>query len=145
MLESLLKGPYFLLNISYSRQCWRPSRLKTRLKYANPGNGFLKKLEVVFLHFRLWVADLPGFDVKFVSSMSKSPRGQVLSWFHFLGPWAGLTPKRGKTSRGRTFTAFDSFCRLDWRVGENQQTKRKINKWIYIYIYTHINNDNKKG
>ena len=41
---------------------------------------FKKKiLEVVFLHFRLWVADLPGFDVKFVSSMSKSPRGQVLS------------------------------------------------------------------
>ena len=46
---------------------------------CNPVNGFKKKMEVVFLHFRLWVADLPGFDVKFVSSMSKSPRGQVLS------------------------------------------------------------------
>ena len=56
---------------------------------------------MVFLHFRLWVADLPGFDVKFVSSMSKSPRGQVLSWFHCIGDvfirrssWTRRRPRR---------------------------------------------------
>ena len=34
----------------------------------------LNKLEVVFLHFEVWVADWKVFDVKFESSVSKSPR-----------------------------------------------------------------------
>ena len=36
-------------------------------------------LDVVFLHFRLWVADLPAFDVRFESGMSKSGMGLILS------------------------------------------------------------------
>ena len=42
-------------------------------------------LEVVFLHFEVWVADLQVFDVRFGFSMSKSPRGQVLSRFRWIG------------------------------------------------------------
>ena len=45
----------------------------------------LNKLEVVFLHFEVWVADWKVFDVKFESSMSTSPRGQVLSRFGWIG------------------------------------------------------------
>ena len=40
---------------------------------------------MVFLHFEVWVADSKVFDVKFDFSMSKSPRGQVLSRFHWIG------------------------------------------------------------
>ena len=31
------------------------------------------------------MADLPGFDVRFGFSVSKSPRGQVLSRFRWIG------------------------------------------------------------
>ena len=37
------------------------------------------------MNFEVWVKDLEVFDVKFVSSMSKSPRGQVLSRFQWIG------------------------------------------------------------
>ena len=36
-------------------------------------------MEVVFLHFEVWVADLQGFDVRFESGMSNSPMGLILS------------------------------------------------------------------
>ena len=42
-------------------------------------------MEVVFLHFEVWVADSKVFDVRFGFSMSKSPRGQVLSRFRWIG------------------------------------------------------------
>ena len=42
-------------------------------------------MEVVFLHFEVWVADLQGFEVRFGFSMSKSPRGQVLNRFRWIG------------------------------------------------------------
>jgi len=41
--------------------------------------------EVVFLNFEVWVADRKVFDVRFDFSMSKSPRGQVLSRFGWIG------------------------------------------------------------
>ena len=40
--------------------------------------------EVVFLNFEVWVADKKVFDVRFDFSMSKSPRGQVLSRFGWI-------------------------------------------------------------
>ena len=42
-------------------------------------------LEVVFLNFEVWVAESKVFDVKFHFSVSKSPWGQVLSRFHWIG------------------------------------------------------------
>ena len=49
-------------------------------RYGNPTNGLIKKnLEVVFLTFEVWVKDWKVFDLRFSFSMSKSPRGQVLS------------------------------------------------------------------
>ena len=49
------------------------------------GRGVIVNGRVVFLYFEIWVADLQGFDVRFGFSMSKSPRGQVLSRFRWSG------------------------------------------------------------
>ena len=45
----------------------------------------IQKLEVVFLHFEVWVADSKVFDARFGFSMSQSPRNQVLSRFRWIG------------------------------------------------------------
>ena len=52
----------------------------------NHVNGLNKKqLEVVFVHFEVWVVDSKVFDVRFSFSMSKPPSGQVLSRFRWIG------------------------------------------------------------
>ena len=42
-------------------------------------------MEVVFLHFEVWVADSKVFDVRFGFSMSESASGQVVSRFRWIG------------------------------------------------------------
>ena len=59
---------------------------KAKELHTNPVNGLIKKrLEVKILNFEVWVADLEVFDVKFDFGMSKSPRGQILTRFHWIG------------------------------------------------------------
>ena len=71
----------------------------------NRVNGFKKQMEVVFPHFRLWVADLLGFDFRLESGMSKSGRGLILSRFRWTG--AGF---------------------------KSQQFQKKICSWGYIHM-----------
>ena len=74
--------PFFLLGGSL----WNHCLILYGGYLSNPANGFKNNfLEVVFLHFEVWVVESKVFDVKFHFSMSKSPWGQVLSRFHWIG------------------------------------------------------------